>query len=191
MPQFWMIAGPNGAGKSTLTSKYLEGRVEIVNPDVIALQLDPSDPNGSRVRVQAGRQAIRRQNECLIQGISFSVETTLSGNRELQLLQRAKEAGFKVNLVYVGIGSADTSAGRVAGRVLEGGHHIPAEDIERRFSRSMANLPRALDLADRAYVLDNSGRRYRLLLSMEQGQVKRVTRNLPTWAQQTLPPDYH
>ena len=36
MPQLWGVAGPNGAGKSTLTSRYLAGRLQIVNPDVIA-----------------------------------------------------------------------------------------------------------------------------------------------------------
>ena len=41
MPQLWVVAGPNGAGKSTLTRQYLETRLQIVNPDVIAQALDP------------------------------------------------------------------------------------------------------------------------------------------------------
>ena len=186
-----MIAEPNEAGKSTLVAKYLEGRVRIVNPDVIARELTSEAPSRAGVNLQAGREVIRQQQDCLRQGIDFAVEATLSGNRELHLLQQVvKDAAFKVNFVFVGIDRPGTSVGRIAVRVRKGGHHVPAEDIERRFSRSMANLPRALELADRAYVLDNSGPRYRLLLSMEQGQVKRITRNLPTWAQQTLPPEY-
>ena len=46
-----------------------------------------------------------------------------------------------------------------------------------------------LEVVDRVFVLDNSGRRYRLLLSMERGQVKRVSRNLPAWARNALPSD--
>ena len=36
-----------------------------------------------------------------------------------------------------------------------------------------AALTPTLTMVDRAFVLDNAGRRYRLLLSMEYGQVKR------------------
>ncbi len=140
MPQLWVVAGPNGAGKSTLTATYLEGRLEIVNPDLIARELDPSDPNGTRVRLQAGREAIRRQEVLLASGRDFSFETTLSGHRELTVLRRAKEAGFKVNLVYVGIGSPPATLGRVRERVASGGHDIPPQDIARRFERSLANL---------------------------------------------------
>ena len=61
MPQLWILAGPNGAGKSTLANKYLAGRLPIVNPDVIAQALAPTDPHGTQVRVQAGREAVRRQ----------------------------------------------------------------------------------------------------------------------------------
>lgn len=189
MPQLWVVAGPNGAGKSTLTAKYLQGRLEIVNPDVIARHLDPSDPNGTRVRVQAGREAIRRQEILLASGQDFSFETTLSGHRELAVLRRAKEAGFKVNIVYIGIGSPRATLGRIRQRVASGGHDIPPQDITRRFHRSLANLPRALEFADRAFVLDNSSRRYRLLLSMEGGQVKRISRHLPAWARDALPSD--
>jgi predicted ABC-type ATPase len=189
MPQLWVVAGPNGAGKSTLAAKYLEGRLEMVNPDVIARELDPSDPNGVRVRVQAGREAIRRQETCLARMQDFGFETTLSGRREFEVLRRAKAVGFKVNLVYVGINSPRATMGRIRERVASGGHDIPLPDIMRRFERSQANLPRALELADRAFVLDNSGRRYRLLLSLESGQARHVSANLPTWARNTLPRD--
>lgn len=188
MPQLWVIAGPNGAGKSTLTARYLQGRLPIVNPDVIARELDPNDPDGTRVRVLAGREAIRRQEALLVEGQDFSFETTLSGNRELNVLRRAQAAGFKVTLVYVGIDSPQTTMGRIRQRVAEGGHHIPPPDVERRFTRSLAHLPAALEIVDRAFVLDNTSRRYRLLLSIEYGQVRHVSRDLPAWARDTLPP---
>lgn len=31
------------------------------------------------------------------------LETTFSGKRELKILQRAKEKGFKTNLIFVGL----------------------------------------------------------------------------------------
>ena len=68
MPQLWMIAGPNGADKNTLTTTYFADRMQIVNPDVIACELDSTNPGRTEVRIQAGREAIRRQNTLLAQG---------------------------------------------------------------------------------------------------------------------------
>jgi predicted ABC-type ATPase len=189
MPQLWILAGPNGAGKSTLTNKYLAGRLPIVNPDVIAQALAPTNPHGTQVRVQAGREAIRLQEGLLTQGVDFAIETTLSGHRELALMRRAQDAGWKVNLVYVGVDTPITTLGRIAQRVASGGHTVPAVDVVRRFARSLLHLAISLTMVDRAFVLDNTGRRYRLLLSMEYGQVKRLSRHLPSWTRRVLPPE--
>jgi predicted ABC-type ATPase len=158
-----------------------------VNPDTIAQELDPANPARVRSCVQAGREAIRWQEALLTQGADFAMETTLAGHRELALLQRAKEGGYKVTLVYIGVDSTDMLLGRITQRVTEGGHDVPTEDVDRRYIRSMANLAVALQSVDRAFVLDNTGRRYRLLLSLESGQVKRLSRNLLRWAQDALP----
>jgi predicted ABC-type ATPase len=189
MPQLWVVAGPNGAGKSTLANKYLAGRLPIVNPDVIARALAPTDPHGTQVRVQAGREAVHRQENLLAQGVDFAIETTLSGNRELALISRVRDAGYKVTLVYIGVDTPTTTLGRIAQRVARGGHMVPAADVARRFARSLSHLATTLTTVDRAFVLDNTGRRYRLLLSMEYGQVKRLSRHLPTWAREALPPE--
>ena len=187
MPQPLVVAGPNGAGKSTLTRRYLADRLPIVNPDDIAQELDPTNPTRVRMRARAGREAIRRQEALLTQGVDFAMETTLAGNRELALLRRVREAGYKVTLVYIGVDSPDVLLGRIAQRITEGGHDVPTEDVDRRYIRSMANLAVALWSVDRAFVLDNTGRRYRLLLSLESGQVKHLSRNLPRWARDALP----
>jgi len=42
--------------------------------------------------------------------------------------------------IYLALPSLEMSRLRVAERVAHGGHNIPAVDIERRFSRSLANL---------------------------------------------------
>ncbi len=51
----------------------------------------------------------------------------------------------------------------------------------------MANVAPALEIADRVFILDNTGQRYRLLLSLEGGQIKYCSRNLPTWVRDALP----
>ena len=180
-PQLWIVAGPNGAGKSTLAERYLNGRLPIVNPDNIARQRV-----GIRL-IEAGKEAIQRQRQFLAAGESFAWETTLSGNRELAFMREAEQAGYKVNLVFVGIRNARASIVRVAERVAAGGHDVPPADIVRRFDRSMRNLVEALTIADRGFIFDNSGKRRRLLLSREDGLSRHVSRNLPRWIVAALP----
>lgn len=186
-PQLWVVAGPNGAGKTTLTGQHFAGRIPVVNPDDIANQINPGHQGSPATMVAAGRLAIAQRHALLSEGKSFAVETTLTGKGELELMRRAAAQGYKVNLFFVGLDDAQLSAGRVAQRVRSGGHPVPLDDIFRRFDRSLSHLSEALTLADRAYVLDNSGLRRQLLLSMENGRVKHMTRQLPEWAKTAIP----
>ena len=44
-----------------------------------------------------------------------------------------------------------------------------------------------MELADRIFVLDNSGENRRLLLSVERGRVKHLSSRLPAWAEVAIP----
>ena len=186
VPHLWVFAGPNGAGKSTLVAKYLRQRLPIVNPDVIAVGLGGGGPNTSAA-IEAGKIAIRQRAALLEAGESFAIETTLSGKSEIRLLHDAGLAGYKVNLVYVGVKSAQVSERRVAHRVARGEHFVPNEDIVRRYPRSMENLSVAMRLADRTWIVDNTGRPFQLLMIREHGATKIVARMLPQWVLTAVP----
>jgi len=186
-PRLWVFAGPNGAGKTTLARQYVVGRIEIVNPDEIARQIDPQHFDDARVIALAGRQAVERRRVLLAAGQTFGIETTLTGRGGLAFMAEARERGFKVNLVFIGIKDAQQSFSRVGARVELGGHTVPDDAIARRFNQSMGNLPEAMKLADRALVFDNTGKRRRLILSRENGRTKLVSRNLPQWAREAIP----
>ncbi len=183
MPQLWIVAGPNGAGKTTVADRWLSPRIPVVSPDTIAA-LEGVSP------VQAGKAAVREQERLLAEGASFGVDTTFSGNRELAVMQRAADAGFKVNLVFVCVESLALCQARILERVESGGHAVPAEDIARRYTRSLNNLSADFVLAERVFVLDNTGEKRRLLLSVERGRVKHLSSNLPTWAKGAIPPRF-
>lgn len=174
------MAGPNGAGKSTIAGQYLAGGIQVISPDTIAAKtrVSPGD---------AGKAAIREQEQSLADRASFAIDTTFSGRRELDVLRRAKTAGFKVTLVFVGVDSPLTCGKRIEQRVAEGGHHVPTEDVERRYDRSLRNLVAAIPLVDRLYVLDNTPKRRRLVLSMHHGRTRFVAERLPQWVCQALP----
>lgn len=172
--QIWVVAGPNGSGKTTFTRKFLTGKLPVVNPDDIA----EHERVGS---VSAGRLAIRRQQALLDAQQSFAFETTLSGRHEIDLMRQAAKHGYKVNLIFIALDTAELSIGRIVQRVLDGGHNVPSIDVKRRYSRSLANLPEALRLSDRAFLVDNTRARPRVLVSIEAGRLKRVVRDLPIW----------
>ncbi len=180
-PQLWVIAGPNGAGKSTLVSDRLQGRLPFVNPDDIARRISPTDFDNTQNILLAGRLAIEDRRQHLAARRSFAIETTLTGRSALELIHQAKARGYKVNLVFVGLDDLALSQARVALRVRAGGHSVPAEDLRRRFSRSVQNLQKAARQVDRLWVLDNSGERRRLVLSSVQNQARFLSRQVPGW----------
>jgi predicted ABC-type ATPase len=92
-----------------------------------------------------------------------------------------------VTLVFVGLDDVQFSASRVKSRVRRGGRHVPLVDVFRRFDRSMATLSIGLTIADRSYVIDNSGKRRRLLVSRENGQVKHLAKVMPPSAADAIP----
>jgi predicted ABC-type ATPase len=184
-PYLWVFAGPNGAGKSTLVAKYVKERLPIVNPDAIALAIDTPRP-GSTLQMVAGKIALRERNKLLSERQSFVVETTLSGNTEIRLMREAGPAGYKVNLVYVHVRLA-VSQGRVAHRVAMGLHSVSPEDIWRRYPRSLSNLPEAMRLADRTFLVDNSSKAFRLLLVRENNKTRILVPELPSWVGAIIP----
>ncbi len=180
-PRLWVIAGPNGAGKSTLVTARIGRHVPIVNADDIA-----RDSAGDNSLI-AGRVAIAERRALLSAGASFGIETTLSGVGVLRFIAAAKAAGYHIMLIYIGVAGPGLSRLRVIGRVADGGHDVPEPDVYRRYAASMSNLPAALDQADRAWVLDNSRKKRRLLLSVSQGRIRFRTSRLPEWALSAVP----
>jgi predicted ABC-type ATPase len=60
---------------------------------------------------------------------------------------------------------------------------VPIEKIVKRYERSLANLPLAIDLAHRVYAFDNSvdGVEARLCARTQDGQLRKVYGALPDW----------
>ncbi len=99
-PQLWVFAGPNGAGKSTLVRTYwVAARIPVVNPDDIARSIKSDHLGEAAIMLQAGKEAAKLRQEHLASARSFAIETTLSGHSELRVMEDARAAGFKVNLI--------------------------------------------------------------------------------------------
>ncbi len=141
MPTCWIIAGPNGAGKTTFALEYLPtvvGCWRFINADLIAAGLSPLAPE--QHLLAASRLFLHELEDCIAARQDFAFETTLSGRGYLKLIDRLQATGWRVELIYLALPSAEMSRLRVAERVTHGGHNIPEADIIRRFPRSLHNL---------------------------------------------------
>ena len=150
MPTLVVVGGPNGCGKSTLTrTRWFRG-VDVIDPDAIAREAVRG------TLAQAGREAVRRRRAALAAKKTHLVETTLSGNSVLRLMERARKDGYWIELHYISLDSSAQALNRIRSRVAGGGHDVPELDARRRFARSLANLPAAIARADEAHLYDNS-----------------------------------
>ena len=111
---------------------------EFVNADEIARGLSPFNPE--EVAIEAGRLMLKRIEELLQQGISFSIETTLATRSYVSLVRRAIAKGYNVKLLFFWLNSPELAIQRVAERVASGGHNIQEEVIRRRYRLGINNL---------------------------------------------------
>ena len=140
-PTIYVIAGCNGAGKTTFAKEFLPKEVKclrFLNVDEIARGLSPFKPSASAIR--AARLLLTQVDECLRRRKTFALESTLSGKTYIRQFRRARRLGYEIELHYLWLSSPAQAIARVRQRVQQGGHHVPAADIRRRFKRSLVHL---------------------------------------------------
>lgn len=182
-PTMYMLAGPNGAGKSTLYETVIKPRINapFINADHI--QKNEMDDLSMYASYQAAKIAEERRQSHLSSKQSFVSESTFSHPSKLQLIDHAKNSGFRVILYHVNVRSANLSVARVAHRVKEGGHNVPEDKIRSRYERNQLLIKQAVLKSDKAFVYDNSylNRVPSLIISFNNGHVDRVSDAVPDW----------
>src|SRR5690349_17152290 len=98
MPHFTLIAGSNGSGTSTL-ARHAAFEGTLVNTDEIARALYPLAPTAATIA--AGRETLTQLSDLIRTRRDLVYKTTLSGRTVLQMLDRAKAAGYTINAVFV------------------------------------------------------------------------------------------
>lgn len=149
----YIIAGCNGAGKTTASFTILPEILnckEFVNADEIAKGLSPFQPE--KVAFEAGRIMLHRLNELLENNENFAFETTLATKSYKSRVIKAQKKNYTVTLLFFWLRNVDMAIERVRTRVLEGGHNIETNVIERRYKNGIKNLFEIyLSIVDESY----------------------------------------
>lgn len=147
-PEIIVFAGPNGSGKSTITSlaKIIE---PYINADDIKRTTLCTD-------MEAAVTADKLRNKLIDNGESFTFETVLSTERNLLLLERAKENGYFIRCIYVLTANPAININRIKTRVANGGHFVPDEKVISRYYKALDLIPRLVEVCDVCHIYDNT-----------------------------------
>lgn len=154
LPEVIVFAGPNGSGKSTIT-RMAKIRGEYINADDIKRTTLCTD-------LEAAVKA-EELRECMIdKKRDFTFETVLSTDRNLRLLQKAKEKGYFIRGIYVLTANADINVARVKAREALGGHGVPEEKVRSRYDKALVLIPGLVEICDILHIYDNTKEPFRV-----------------------------
>ena len=182
-PQLWILVGGNGAGKSTYHRLALEPLgLPFVNADVLARIVFAEAPESHSY--EAAQLAERQRHQLLEQGVSFCFETVYSHPSKIDFIARAKALGYQVIMVLIHLESTDLNQARIASRVSEGGHSVPADKVISRIPRLLDQVRASIPLVDVLRVYDNSSAvdPFVPVFTITNGSFELHRDPLPAWA---------
>lgn len=167
-----LVAGCNGAGKSTFCGAFSPShsqrrfRAVVLNPDLttkkILEQRGYTNAYSAPAEVQidafieASDKMMKQAEEILRKRQRVVVETVLSTDKYLPMVELVRDLYGSFVLIYVALNSPALAVTRVARRVAHGGHDVPKDKIVDRWRRSITNLGIFAGLSDNLHVYDNS-----------------------------------
>jgi predicted ABC-type ATPase len=115
---------------------------------------------------------------------SFTLETVMSHQSKVDLLEQAQNLGYRTYLYFIATDDPAINISRVQNRVHQGGHAVPKERIEPRYYRSLDLLMDGIRRSNRAYIFDNSGdnQQHTWLAEVTDGRVLEMKSDkIPAW----------
>ena len=154
LPEVLVFAGPNGSGKSTITRM---ARIvgDYINADDIKRTTLCTD-------LEAAIKAEELRERMIAEKKDFTFETVLSTERNLLLLQKAKEQGYFVRGVYVLTANPDINVARVFTRQALGGHGVPEDKVRVRYYKALKLIPQLVAVCDILHIYDNTEEPFRI-----------------------------
>ncbi len=157
--EMYVIAGPNGSGKSTLLANLYQScalTVPYVSADSLA-RCDFDDIEDiEKYYEKAVFKTMGLLNDYIKSGKSFAYETTLSHPSKFNLINEAKEQGYKIISIFVYTTCPDINTVRIYRRERQGGPFIPSERLSSQYYNSMELGKKLKQVSDKFYIFDNT-----------------------------------
>lgn len=154
LPEIMVFAGPNGSGKTTIT-KMAKTVGVYINADDIKSTTLCSDMDAALKAEELREQFVNAKKD-------FTFETVLSTDRNLKLLEKAKNEGFFIRGIYVLTSTSDINVARVNAREALGGHGVPQDKIRSRYEKALKLIPQFVDICDILHIYDNTEEPFRI-----------------------------
>lgn len=156
-PVLLVLAGVNGAGKSSIGGNIMLRRAGLTwfNPDTYTHILAQGGMSAGEANACAWQHGVNLIDRAVAAGLSHAFETTLGGSTMTQKIAAAART-HDVLVWFCGLASPEKHIGRVAARVVAGGHDIPEAKIRERWVRAPLNLIDLMPKLSELRVFDNS-----------------------------------
>ncbi len=153
-PEIIVFAGPNGSGKTTIT-KMARTVGKYINADNIKSAMLCTDLEAAQIAENLRTTAINNHDD-------FTFETVLSTDRNLKLLQHAKNEGYFIRGIYVLTSDPLVNIARINARVALGGHDVPKDKVFQRYDRALKLIPQLVEICDVLHIYDNTLEPFRI-----------------------------
>jgi len=184
-PLYNIFAGVNGAGKTSLYSVIKDNDELGYRVNIDEMVARHGSWRDTLLQIKSARSAIELVDEYIERRVSFHQETTLPGVTIVKQIKKAKEAGYAIRLLFVGLDSVETAIERVHKRVEKGGHGIDDEVIRRRFAKMPETLLEILPLCDMAIFFDNTVK-FREIAIFKNNVLIDIDEDIPDWFSELL-----
>ena len=198
-PLLLVIAGSNGAGKSTYSKLFLPDEmrdVDVWDFDIqfyefkkLAIKQGLS-PKEATIKAEEKVSALfnERRRACMQKKFSFAYEGHFTGGAQWQPLLEAKQQGFYVHMIFLGLPSVEKSMERVRARVKAGGHYVNEQNIKINFYGNMDMLDRNLKLPDQIDIYEAGKKIYPAkICTIINGIVVASLPVIPGWIKNEMP----
>tara|TARA_R100000789_G_scaffold3086_3_gene6770 strand:+ start:10024 stop:10791 length:768 start_codon:yes stop_codon:yes gene_type:complete len=127
------------------------------------------------------------RHRALLEKKSFTFETVMSHPDKAELLKYAQQIGYRTYLYFIATEDPEINIYRVKNRISQGGHAVPNDKIVERYYRSIDQLPKAIQYANRAFLFDTSEAQSKYFCSCENGKIVQLeVIDIPAWFQEII-----
>lgn len=154
-----VLMGINGAGKTTLrnSGQFKTGNAQTIDSDDF-LQATKGNWRRKDDRIKAILQTDQKLNLLIGKGINIIWELEAAGSlhSELNIITKAKEYNYDIELVWTTLSRPELALERVLSRFREGGIGGSQIGVPQRYQRVKDNFIKLEKLADQVVIYDNT-----------------------------------